>query len=720
MINSSELNNAIIEYYMPYAMKTITDRALPDVRDGLKPIHRRILWTMWNTGLKYNVPRDKCGKIVGDILKIHNHGDSSVYGALALLTEQNESLLHAFIDGEGAFGKIYSKDSPSAMRYTFARLNKLSEEMFKDIDKNIIKFIGEDKHHLQPLVLTNTFPNILIKPNNGMAVGEACNWCSFNLSELIDLTTAYINNKDIEVSDYLKAPDFSTGSYIIASQSELDKIYKTGRGKFTLRSKYRYNKEDNIIEVYEIPYNTTIDSIIASINDLITKGKINGISDVRDDTGFDKKFKKEVMGIAIELKRGVDVEKTMARLYKSTPLQTSFSCNFNCLVDYKPKVLGVKTILNEWLKFRVECITKAISYDITDKSNHLHYLRGLEKVLLDIDKCIEIIRKSEEDMIINNLINHFKIDDIQANSIANMKLRNINKNYIIKQIQDIQKLEDEINDLKETLNNPTKINQIIISQLEDVKKKYGQPRKTEVIYEDTIQEVSNTSLIEDYSTYCILTKEGYLKKLLRKSDNIKLKDGDEILNQMSSSNKSTLLIWTNKGTCYKIYQHEISECRPSQDLGIFLPQHLNLGKDEKVIAMVSTRKYQGYVIMAYESGKIAKIDLSSFKTKTLRSKLENALSQESPLINLFAIEKDTQLILKSSIDKVLIINTEDINSKASKNSSGNMILKSKNNSTMVMCELLDNIEGIEDISYYTGKPNSVGCYLKKTDSINIK
>lgn len=701
MTRQEELNKVLIEYYMPYAMKVITDRALPDVKDGLKPIARRILWTMWSTGLRYNTQRDKCVKIVGDVLKIHNHGDISVYNALSLLTEENESLLHAFIDGEGAFGKVYSKDSPSAMRYTFARLNKFSEEMFKDIDKDIVKFIGEDKKHLQPLALSNTFPNILLKPNSGMAVGEACNWCSFNLSEIVDLTCVYINNKDITISDYLKSPDFSTGAYIIVSQEELNKIYSTGRGKFTLRAKYRYNKQENTIEVYEIPYNTTVDNIISNINSLITNNRITGISDVRDATGFDKKLKKEVVQIDIELKRGTDVNKLMQKLYKFTTLQTSFSCNFNCLVNYKPKVLGIKEILDEWLKFRKECISKSIKYDLKEKFNNLHFLKGLEKVLLDIDKAIEIIRHSKADeLIIINLINEFKIDKGQADEISNMKLKNINQEYILKRIQSINELENEIKSLQDILNSEDEINKIIIQNLQRVKRLYGKPRKTEILYEDNIQNITTEDLIEDFNCRILYTKQNYIKKFLKSSDKQYLKENDEIIEETQTTNKSTLFLFSNKANRYKLPCYELEEKKPS-NLGEYLPNILDLEKDEEIIKVVSINEDnpKGYIISVFENGKVSKVDIKSFISNN--KKLQNCYSTESKLVSMDYVEKDCDVFMISAEGKGIIVNTNKIQAKSSRNTQGNQAMK------------LNHMSGNKIISAVI-EPNQSLCFTLQT------
>jgi DNA gyrase/topoisomerase IV subunit A len=725
MIEQLDTDKALIKYYMPYAMKTITDRALPDVRDGLKPIARRILWKLHSIGCTYDKPRMKCGTIVGDILKIHNHGDVSVYNALSLLTEQNESLLTPYIDGEGAFGKVYSKDSPAAMRYTFARLNKFSEIMFKDIDKNTVKFIGEDKEHLQPLVLTNIFPNILLKPNAGLAVGEACNWASFNLNEVINTTISYIKNKDIDLLDYLLAPDFSTGGYILYNKSNLQEIYNTGKGNFKLRAKYVYDKTNNYIEIYEIPFNTDVDSIKNEIKNLIKNGKIKEILDVRDETGFNKKIKKEQLKITIDTRKNIDINKVMHFLYKNTPLEKTFSCNFNALVNYKPQVLGIKHILDIWIAFRQECIKNATQYDINKKSSQLHSLKGLEKVLLNIDKAIDIIRNSENDeKIINNLMVEFNIDNSQAEDIANMKLRNINKSFILNRIKKINDIENDINKLKQILNNPTEINNIIIHQLQEVSDKYGQPRRTEIVYEDNLREVNTEDFIEDSNVHITLTTDNYFKKTLatslRGNTTQKLKDNDSILIELDSTNKSNILFFTNKGNCYKKHLYEFDDCRLSS-LGLYLKNELQLENDEIIIHTIITKDYKENLVIAFANGKVAKIDLQSYFTKQNRTKLMNAINTNSTIINMFTITKDIDITCQSSIDKVLVINTSFINVKSSKSTQGVQIMKSKNDSIMTTCMPLDsvNIDEIDDVEYYKVSSAGVGKFKKKTDNIKL-
>lgn len=725
-ITQIEAGQHIKEAYMPYAMSTILDRALPDVKDGMKPIHRRILYSMYKAGIVYNRYRAKTREPISETMKIHNHGDVSIGDAIALMTEQNESLLYPYIDGEGAFGKVYSKDKPSDPRYTYCRLNKFSEEYFKDLKNNIIPMIGEDKDHLQPLVLSADFPSILIKNNTGIACGEACEWGSFNLSEVIDMTTAYINNKDIILIDYLKAPDFSSGGYLIYDKSALEKIYNTGAGSILLRAKYTFNKDDNCIEINEIPYSTTVDAIISKISNLMkSSDKYKSITDVRDETGFNKITEKEEMQIAIDVKKNTNIDILMKNLFKDTPLQSNFSFNMNCLVNYEPKVLGVKQVLDEWLKFREECIIKNIKYNIDKKSKQLHLLQGLEKVLLNIDKAINIIKNSNTDeLVIINLMQEFNIDELQSNDIANIKLRNLNKDYILNKITLISTLQNELKELNDTLHSQGKINNIIISDLERVKKAYDQPRKTDILYENDIQLINTEDLIEDSNVHITLTKDNYFKKTLstslRGSTTQKLKDNDSILVELDSTNKSDILFFTCKGNCYKKHLYEFDDVKLST-LGTYLPNELDLEQDEIIIYAIITKDYKENLIIAFENGKVAKINLNAFSTKTNRSKLKNAYNTNSTIVNMFTITKDIDIICKSSIGKVLIINTNCINTKSSKNSQGVQILKSKNNSTMKLCMPLNqiNINQIEDIEYYRAVRTGVGSYLKKTDNIKL-
>ena len=712
-----EMGEALIEYYMTYAMKTIVDRSLPDVRDGLKPIHRRILYKMYEIGLHNNKPKMKCHPLVGKVLEIHNHGDSSVYEALSKLTNQNGSLLHPFIEGEGSFGKVYDTDSPSASRYTYARLNKFANEMFDGLNKEVVNFIGED--YKQPLVLPNTFPNILIKPNGGMAVGFACNFPSFNLQETCDATIEFIKDNEANLMSLMNI-DFSTGGYMIYNEKELKNIFNTGKGSVTLRSKYRI--DENYIEVYEIPYNTSTTAIIKKVNELLLKeNTLKEVLDIRDESEFNHETDKEELKLVIEVKKNTNIDVLMAKLFKYTPLESSFACNMICLVDNKPKSLGVKDILKEWVKFREECIKKSLQFDIDKKSAKLHELRGLEKVLIDIDGVIKIIRNTEKDIeVIPNLIEHLKVDETQANYIAEIKLRNLNNEYILRRVSDISTLEQEIEELVFKLEAPSEIKKIIIEQLEYVKKQYGCERKTEIIHPEELVSIDlKEAEIEDYNIKLFLTNEGYFKKValtsMRGNSTHKLKDDDFIVQELDSSNRAEILVFTDKYNTYKIKAHELADTKLS-NLGEFLPALLQL-KDENIVYVTSTVDYKEDLLIGYEGGKLARINLDSYKTKQNRKKLENTYSKEDKAIYWNAIKEDIDLGAISTIDKVIIRNTKSIAAKGSKTTIGVVFQKSKQDSKVVKYFTMDQLDS-EDKEYYVSGNSGVGKYLRKEDSIN--
>lgn len=702
-VTKIEVDKQITESYMTYAMSTILDRALPDIRDGMKPVHRRTLYSMYKRGIIHNKPRAKSSEPVSETMKIHHHGDGSIYEALALMTEQNETLLHPFIDGEGAFGKVYSKDSPSAMRYTFCRLNKFTEELFNDIKKDVVKFIGEDKEHLQPEVLPCAYPSILIKSNNGIAVGEACNFGSFNLSEVIDTTIAYMKNKDIDIIDHLIAPDFSTGSQFIYNKDELEKIYNTGKGSVKLRSKYKVDKKNNCIEVYEIPFNTTVNDIVSTITNLMKQNDFKDILDIRDETGYNKETEREELKITIDIKKNTNINLLMTKLLKKSPLEKMFSFNMNCLVNYEPKVVSIKEILKEWLLFRKDCLKKSLAYDLKEDKKQLHFLEGLEKVLLDIDKAIEIIRKTKEDTIIKTLCNYFKIDEIQANSITNMRLRNINKDYILKQINNKNKLDNKVKTTEYQLNNDKELNKIIIADLERVKNTYGKSRKTEIIYEDTTAKITKDDLIEDYSCNIVFTKENYLRKTLRYSEAQKVKDGDIVISMIQTSNKGEVILISNLGNAYKLQISDLTSKQPST-LGDYIPSLISLEEGEIIIGCLATNDFKGYSIITYENGKVAKINLESYKTSTKRSKLANSLYLDSKVISIIQANDDIDLYLVSSQDKALIINTKNINSKNARNTQGIQVMSSnKDDFRITKAEIYNNQV---DESYRVDKKSS--------------
>lgn len=659
-----ELHERMKESYMSYAIATIVDRSLPDVRDGCLPIHRRILYAMYNRGLTYDKPYAKSSEPVSETLKIHNHGDSSAYGSLALLTDRNETLLHPFLDGDGSFGKVYSTDSPSHMRYTFCKLNKFSEEMFYGLKQNAVKLVGEDGHY-QPIVLPNTYPNILVKPNSAIAVGEACNWGSFPLSEVCDVTAIYMKDKNIDIVEYL-TPDFSTGGQLIYNKLQLKSIYETGRGGICLRSKYRYIEDENIIEIYEIPYSTTAQKIIKEITERMDKYK--DIIDVRDETGFNKEKNVEELKISIDVKKNANVHLLMAKLLKDTSLETNFSFNMNCLVNNSPKVLGIKSILDNWIIFRKECIINTMNYDLEKKRKTLHLLLGLKQVLLDIDKAIEIIRYSDNS--VKDLINYFSIDDEQSSYVIEIKLKNINKDYIIKQIKDIEQLQSEVKDLETNIKDENYITNIILSDLERVKKEYNQPRKTEIIYEDNVKKVSQHDLIEDFTTTIVFTKEQYFKKTRRYNEIQNVKDGDEVKTIIQCSNKDKAIFISNLGNAYFLNLWEQDEQLPSK-MGQYLQNLLPLEKGETIIGMLNTNQYKGEVVLMYSDGHLVIIPLTSYATKQNATRLKNSLAKKLGLpILITQITEDVDIELIDIFGKTKIVNTTGLNRNDSRNSQG--------------------------------------------------
>lgn len=721
--------------YMPYAMDTLLDRALPDIRDGFKPIHKKILYSMYKKGIRYNKDRAKSTEPMAETMKVHHHSDAGIYEALSIMTEQNEGLLTPYLDGEGSFGKVYSSDSPSAARYTYCRLNKFAEEYFKDIE--VLKMLGEDKDHLYPEVLSASFPNILVKNNEGIAVGFACKFPSFNLEEVCNATIEYIKDKDVELLEHIKGFDFSTGGQLLYNRSELDKVIETGRGKLTVRSKYRYDEKNRIIEVYEIPYTTTVQTIIKEVTELIKDGKLKDVIDIRDACGYNKKLQREELKIEIEVKKNCNADYLMKILFQKTSLQDNFNVNMNCIVDYAPKVVGVRGVLKEWLKFRQECVIKKLGFDIAKSEDRLHVQKGLEKVLLDIDKCINIIKNSKDEEILDKLCKEFSIDNIQAETISNMKLRNINKDYIVKQLKDIKDLELSIQDLKYKISTPSEIDNIIINELERVRDTYKQPRKTEIIENEII---SKDILIEDYNCRVLYTNN-YIKKHLKFSDNHKLKEDEIILGDIESNNKDTLMIITNKANRYKIAVNDLDTVTPSS-YGQYIPSLIELEEDEKIVKIISVSSDKGDVVVVYKNGKIAKIGIKSFLSAN--KKLVGCYNQESELLDIQYVEKDTNVFLLSSNGKGLIISTKDLNSKVSRNTQGVTGIKLKDGDICVGCKIgitkddsfnlhttndreiyihMDNVSVNESkniFDYISGRAANQGNHIFYSSSKNVK
>ena len=684
--------------YMPYAMSVIVSRAIPEI-DGFKPSHRKLLYTMYKMGL-LNGQRQKSANIVGRTMQLNPHGDAAIYETMVRLSSGNEALTTPFIDSKGNFGKVYSRDmSYAASRYTEARLAPICAEVFKDIDKDTVDFTDSyDGTQKEPVLLPTTFPNILVSANSGIAVGMASMICGFNLNEVCDAAINIIRDPDYDLFLSMPAPDFSTGGEIIFDKREMEEIYRTGKGSFRIRSKWRYIKEENLIEIYEIPYTTTTDIIIDKIAELSKNGKLKEISDVRDETDLNG------LRLAIELKRGTDPDKLMQKLFRLTTLQDSFPCNFNILVAGNPKVMGVKEILDEWTSWRVECLKRMIYSDIGKKQDKLHLLQGLEKILLDIDSAIHIIRNTEtEDDVVPNLMMGFGIDEIQAEYVANIRLRNINRQYILNRISEKTALIDEIEHLRDILGSNRKIRNLIIEDLKRVNKKFVIPRKSSIVYSSDLTEyVPESSVIDDYPVYLLVTRDKYLKKLsvqsYRNSTEQKLKEGDIVEQVIETSNVNELLVFTDRQNAFKIRLNDIEDVR-SAALGIYLPSRLELEEGESILSVFIPGDYSGYLAFVFENGKIAKVPLSSYMTKSNRRKLLNAYSDKCRLLNVMFLDTDREIALYSSDGRLLILNTALIPAKATRNTEGVYVFGKKTGRTLITAVFAQDLN-ITDLSVY--------------------
>ncbi len=686
--------------YMPYAMSVIISRAIPEI-DGFKPSHRKLLYTMYKMGLLKG-DRTKSTNVVGQTMKLNPHGDMAIYETLVRLTRGNDALLVPFIDSKGNFGKQFSRDMAfAASRYTEVKLDSICEEIFKNIDKDTVDFIDNyDGKMKEPVLFPTTFPNILVTNNQGIAVSMASSICSFNLKEVCEATIKFIKNEKVDIKKYLKAPDFSSGGELIYNEKEINNIYETGRGSFKLRGKYRFDKKNSLIEIYEIPYTTTVEAIIDKIISLVKTNKIKEINDVRNETD------KNGLKIAIDIKRSANPELLMHKLYSMTPLNDSFSCNFNILIDGVPKTMGIKEILANWLKFRMKCIKRQTAYDLEKKKAKHHLLSGLAKILLDIDKAISIIRDTEEDsMVIPNLMKGFSIDEGQAEYIAEIRLRNLNKEYLLNRIKEREELEKDMQSLKEIYESEELIKDIICTELKEIGKKHGKPRKTEIIYHEEIKEIEEHELIEDYTARFFLTKENYFKKVtlvsLRSSGEHKLKDEDTIIQEIEASNKSEIIFFSDKANVYKIKAYDVPEVKVS-NIGHYLPNMLDMEEDENILYFVITNDYNGYMLFTFENGKIAKIPLNAYQTKVNRKKLINAYSNKHKLIDIRYILEDIDIVLFRDKDKALLVNTSQIEEKATKSSLGVNVLTIKKNSSLTYCLAKEQFLS-EDIEHYRGK-----------------
>ena len=654
--------------YMPYAMSVIVSRAIPEI-DGFKPSHRKLLYTMFKMGLLTGA-RTKSANIVGQTMRLNPHGDSAIYETMVRLSAGYEALLTPFVDSKGNFGKVYSRDmSYAASRYTEAKLSAICAEVFKDIDKDNVDFVDNyDGSMKEPTLLPTAFPNVLVSANSGIAVGMASQICGFNLNEVCQTTINYIRDPEFDIMSTLPAPDFPTGGEIIYDRAEMEEIYRTGRGSFRVRAKWRHLEKENIIEIYEIPYTTTSEAIIDKVAELIKTGKVREINDMRDETDLSG------LRLAIDLKRGTDPEKLMQKLFKLTTLQDSFPCNFNILVAGSPRVMGVREILDEWTAWRTESIRRRVYFDLQKKQEKLHLLKGLARILLDIDKAIEIIRNTElEADVVPNLMMGFGIDKVQAEYVAEIKLRNINREYILKRTAETEALEDEIEELESTLNNRRKIRSIIVNELTAINKKYSAPRKTGIVYASEVEEYTEEQQVEDYPVTLFLSREGYFKKItaqsLRMSSEQKYKDGDELNISFESSNRCELLIVTDKQQIYKARVSDFDDCKASV-LGTYLPTKLGMDDGESVVTMIDPGDYRANILFAFANGKIARVEMSAYETKTNRKKLVNAYSDKSPLVSVLVLTEETDVVCVSSDDRALMFNTSILQPKTSRATQG--------------------------------------------------
>ena len=669
------ITRTLDENYMPYAMSVIVSRAIPEI-DGFKPSHRKLLYTMYKMGLLTG-SRTKSANIVGQTMRLNPHGDQAIYETMVRLAKGNESLLHPFVDSKGNFGKVYSRDMAyAASRYTEAKLAPICAELFRDLDCDAVDFVDNyDNTMKEPSLLPTTYPNVLVSANQGIAVGMASQICGFNLGEVCDTTIAYLKNPDHDIASTLLAPDFPTGGQIICDNDELRSIYATGRGGLKVRARWRYDKKENVIEVYEIPYSTAIETILDKVAELVKAGKIKEIADMRDETDLSG------LKLAIDLKRGVDPDKLMAKLFRLTPLQDTVSCNFNILIAGMPRVMGVGEILTEWTAWRTDCVKRRVYYILNRKKEKLHLLQGLKRILLDIDKAIRIIRETEEEAeVIPNLMIGFGIDQVQAEYVAEIKLRNINKEYILKRVQETAALADEIDDLEDTLAKPGRIRRIIIDELTEVRKKYAAPRRTEIVYSHEIEEEPEEDAPEDYPVHLFLSREGYFKKItpqsLRMSGEQKYKEGDGPSQYFEATNNTELMFFTDKQQVYKTRASEFGETKASL-LGDYLPGKLGMDAGENVVFLCLPGDYSGSLLFAFENGRVARVALSAYATTSNRRKLTGAYCDKFPLVQILPLTEDRELALLTNEPRALLVHTALLAPKTTRSTQGVQVMNIK-------------------------------------------
>jgi DNA gyrase subunit A len=680
IVVNEKITETLEKNYMPYAMSVIISRALPEI-DGFKPSHRKLLYTMYKMGLLTGA-KTKSANVVGQTMRLNPHGDAAIYETMVRLSRGNETLLHPYIDSKGNFGKAYSRDmSYAASRYTEVKLDPICNELFRDIDKDTVDFVPNyDNTMTEPSLFPATFPSVLVNANVGIAVSMASSVCPFNLSEVCDTCIEIIKNPQHDIISTLKGPDFPGGGFMLYDEEELKKIYRTGRGSIKIRSKYNYDKSANCIEITEIPYSTTVEAIMDKIIELIKQNKINEISYIRDETDLSG------LKLAIDLKRGIDPDRLMQKLYRLTPLQDNYSCNFNILINGMPKVMGVSEIFAEWISFRENCIKRRVKFDLVRKSEKLHLLKGLERILLDIDKAVDIIRKTEEEAdVVPNLMKGFEIDEIQAEYVADIKLRNINKEYILRRISETADLEKDIEEMKLILDDDKKIRKIIISELKEVSKKYHKDRRTVILENTEDSYVETEPEIPDYPVNIFLTQSGYFKKItpqsLRMSSEHKLKENDLICTHIETTNRTDLLFFTNQHQVYKSKASAFDNTKASV-MGDFIPAKLAFDENESVISIIATCDYEGFLLFVYKNGKIAKVALKSYQTKTNRKKLANAYCSKQELLNIFHIKGNEDILLRTSNNKALLVNCTMISEKSTRDTLGIQVMKLKSKAVL--------------------------------------
>ena len=700
--------------YMPYAMSVIVSRAIPEI-DGFKPSHRKLLYTMYKMGL-LNGPRTKSANIVGQTMRLNPHGDAAIYDTMVRLSKGYGALLHPFVDSKGNFGKVYSRDMAwAASRYTEAKLSAICAELFRDIDSDTVDFIDNyDNTMKEPALLPTTFPNILVSANQGIAVGMASQLCGFNLGEVCDTTIAYLKNPDCDLTETLLAPDFPTGGEVICDVDALREIYSTGRGGVKVRARWRYDKKENLIEVYEIPYTTTTEAIMDKVAELIKAGKVREITDMRDETDLNG------LKLTIDLKRGTDPDKLMQKLMKSTTLQDTMSCNFNVLIAGMPRVMGVRELLDEWCAWRTECVRRRVYFVMSKKKDKLHLLKGLKRILLDIDKAIRIIRETEAEAdVVPNLMIGFGIDQVQAEYVAEIKLRNINKEYILKRVEETSALQDEIEDLEDILARPARVKKIIVAELEDVRKKYAEPRRTGIVYGHEVEEYTEEITVDDYAVSVFLSREGYFKKItpasLRMNAEQKYKEGDALAQSFETSNAAEVMFFTDRCQVYKSRLSDFDDTKASA-LGDYLPARLGMDEGESVVYMVLPGDYRGWMLFFFENGKAAKVELSAYRTTSNRRKLTGAYSDKSPLRTALCLREDCELAVYSTEPRVLVFSTALLGSKTTRATQGVAVLTLKKKFTLdYACPA--EATGIANLARYRARSlPAVGALLKAEDS----